>query len=170
MAINHNQNTVHIASPYDDVILQLNIRLNQTYVPYGRSGRMKMTVQEEQDANAAGYDKANAVSRTVTKSSHLYKNSSWDLVDAEKEKGFSYGELKKADLPDNLKGKSISEIKSYVTEQRLQREKIQNEIIVLNTKRRKYIAEKKGETDNPLESAMINALKKQAEMKGYIWN
>lgn len=170
MAINHNQNTVHIASPYDDVILQLNIRLNQTYIPYGRRGRMKMIVQEEQDANAAGYDKANAVSRTVTKSSHFYKNSSWDLVDAEKEKGFSYSELKKSDLPDNLKGKSISEIKSYVAEQRLQRDKIKNEIIVLNTKRRKYIAGKKGENENSLESAMINALKKQAKIKGYIWN
>jgi hypothetical protein len=169
MAINHNQHTVHIASPYDDLILQLNLKLNGTYIPYGSRGRMKMAVQEEQDANAAGYNKANAVSRTVTKGSHLYKNSTWDLVDAEKEAGFSYDKLKKEDLPEHLKGKSNSEIKAYVAKQREERESIQKEIIELNDKRRKYIAEKKKGSDNGLESAMIQALKKQAEKKQYNW-
>ncbi len=169
MAINHNQHTVHIASPYDDLILRLNIQLNGTYIPYGSRGRMKIAVQEEQDANAAGYNKANAVSRTVTKGSHLYKNSSWDLVDAEQEAGFNYDKLKKEDLPDNLKGKSKSEIKAYVAKQRRERESIQKEIVDLNDKRRKYIAEKKKGGDNGLESAMIQALKKQAEKKDYNW-
>lgn len=170
MAINHNQHTVHVASPYDDIILQLNIRLNETYVPYGSHGRSKMAVQEEQDANAAGYNKANAVSRTVTKGSHLYKNSSWDLVDAEKEADFSYDDLKKEDLPDNLKGKSKAEIKQYVAVQRATRATIQKEIAELNEKRIKYIAEAKSEVNNGLESAMIKALRKQAEKKNYIWN
>ncbi|NND62515.1 MAG: VWA domain-containing protein, partial [Flavobacteriaceae bacterium] len=92
LAINHDQKTVHIASPYDDLILQLNIRLNNTYVPYGRRGKMKMEVQAAQDRNASSYSKENAVSRTVSKGSHLYKNSSWDLVDAESEADFSYEE------------------------------------------------------------------------------
>ena len=170
MAINHNQHTVHIASPYDDLILQLNVKLNGTYIPYGSKGRMKVAIQEEQDANAAEYNKANAVSRTVSKGSHLYKNSSWDLVDAEKEKDFSYDELKKADLPDNLKGKSTAEIKAYVAKQRKEREAIQREIAQLNEKRRLYLAEKKKEGDNELEGAMIQALKRQAEKKDYNWN
>ncbi|MFV0540828.1 MAG: vWA domain-containing protein [Aestuariibaculum sp.] len=82
MAINHNQKTTHIASPYDDEILKLNRKLNSTYVVYGEAGREKMNTQAEQDTNAANYSKANAVSRTISKSSHLYKNESWDLVDA----------------------------------------------------------------------------------------
>ena len=85
MSINHNQQTIHIASPYDDQILQLNIKLNKTYVYYGSQGNKKMEIQKNQDNNAANYSKENAVSRTVTKSSHLYKNSSWDLVDAEED-------------------------------------------------------------------------------------
>ncbi|KAA3617924.1 MAG: VWA domain-containing protein [Flavobacterium sp.] len=170
MAINHNQHTVHIASPYDDLILQLNVKLNGTYIPYGSRGRMKVAIQEEQDANAAEYNKANAVSRTVSKGSHLYKNSSWDLVDAEKEKDFSYDKLKKADLPDNLKGKSTAEIKTYVAKQRKEREAIQMEIASLNEKRRQFLADKKKEGDNGLESAMIQALKKQAEKKDYNWD
>lgn len=170
MAINHDQKTVHIASPFDDLILQLNIQLNGTYVPYGTRGRKKYEVQAAQDSNAAGFSKENAVSRTVSKSSHLYKNSSWDLVDAEEEEGFSYDKLKDEDLPDNLKGKSKSEIKAYVKQQKEERVRIQQEIAKLNEQRRAYIAKQKKENTNGLESAMIEALKRQAEKKEYTWN
>ncbi|MEZ4778812.1 MAG: vWA domain-containing protein [Flavobacteriaceae bacterium] len=169
MAINHNQQTVHIPSPYDDLILQLNIQLNGTYVPYGRYGREKVAEQEVQDDNASTYGKANAVKRTVSKSSHFYKNESWDLVDAESEEGFSYDKLKKEDLPENLKGKSKAEIKAYVQKQKAERERIQNEIAKLNEQRRAFIANEKKNTTNGLESAMIEALKKQAQKKNYTW-
>ena len=168
IAIDHNQHTVHIASPYDDLILQLNIQLNQTYVPQGTYGRKKVALQEEQDNNAVSYSKANAVSRTVSKGSHLYKNETWDLVDAEKEKDFDYSKLKKEELPDNLKGKTTAQIKSYVEKKRNERNRIQDEIASLNKKRRMYIAENK-DGDNALESAMIQALKKQAQRKNYTW-
>ncbi len=171
MSINHNQQTVHIASPYDDVILQLNIKLNKTYVYYGQDGRNKMTRQTNQDSNAAGYSKANAVSRTITKGSHLYKNSSWDLVDAEEEiEDFSYDEIKKEDLPDNLKDKSTEELKAYVELQRKERKHIQNEIKTLNKKRREFITTTEKENSKTLESAMIKAIKKQAKKKNYTWN
>ena len=170
MSINHNQQTVHIASPYDDQILQLNINLNNTYVYYGRQGNKKRAMQQEQDSNAAGYSKANAVSRTVTKGSHLYKNSSWDLVDAEEEiDDFSYEEIKKEDLPEHLKDKSTEELKAYVDVQRKERENIQTEIAQLNKKRREFIANSKKENTNTLESAMILAIKKQAGKKNYTW-
>src|SRR5690606_31970535 len=121
MAINQYQQTVYVPSPYDDVIIQLNIKLNNTYVPYVTRGEMKQTMQQEQDANAEEYSKANAVSRTVSKGSHLYTNSTWDLVDAEKEAGFSYDKLKKDELPQELKGKTTSEIKKYLETKRNER-------------------------------------------------
>jgi hypothetical protein len=127
-------------------------------------------MQMEQDANAAGYSKANAVSRTVTKGSHLYKNSTWDLVDAEEEKDFSYDNLKKEDLPENLKNKSKDDIKIFITQQRNERERIQVEIAKLNEQRRKFIEANKSEASNGLESAMVQAIKKQASKKSYTWN
>jgi len=66
MAINQNRATVHIASPYDDEILNLNKKLNATYIIYGSKGREKKALQIEQDVNASGYSKANAVKRTVS--------------------------------------------------------------------------------------------------------
>lgn len=169
MSINHNQQTVHIASPYDDVILQLNVRLNNTYVPYGAYGKQKVRVQGEQDANAADYSKANAVSRTVSKGSHLYKNSSWDLVDAEEKEDFSYNSLKKDQLPEALRGKSEAELRSYLEELREEREEIKSEISKLNEKRRTFIATQKSGDTNGLEAAMITSLKKQAAKKNYVW-
>ena len=169
MVINHNQATVHIASPYDDKILELNQKLNRTYVAYGKNGKAKMEMQADQDTNAMSYNKANAVSRTVSKSSRLYKNSSWDLVDAEKEESFSYDDLKSEQLPEELKGKSKVEIKTYVEKKRITREKLQNEISALNLKRRDYVAKQNKGVQNSLENAMIKALKTQAQKKNYKW-
>lgn len=169
MAINHNQATVHVASPYDDKILELNQKLNKTYVAYGINGRAKMEMQADQDTNAMSYNKANAVSRTVSKSSRLYKNSSWDLVDAEKEERFSYDDLKTEQLPEELKGKSKAEIKTYVEKKRKEREAIQMAIAELNIKRREFISNKTKNSENGLENALIKAIKTQAEQKNYKW-
>ncbi|SDR67130.1 von Willebrand factor type A domain-containing protein [Formosa sp. Hel1_31_208] len=169
MAINHNQATTHVATPYDDRILQLNHKLNKTYVAYGSVGRQKIALQTEQDTNAMDYSEANAVSRTVSKSSHLYKNSTWDLVDAANEKGFKYEALKKDDLPKDLQEKSVAELKRYITKKGLEREQVQKEIKQLNEKRRLYIASQQKENDNGLENAMIKAIKTQAKEKKYTW-
>ncbi|WP_323788482.1 hypothetical protein [Psychroserpens sp.] len=169
MAINQNKATTYVATPYDDQILKLNQKLNKTYVAYGAIGESKMQQQSVEDVNAMGYSSANAVSRTVSKSSHLYKNSAWDLVDAEKEKNFNYEDVKDVDLPKELKGKSKSEIKAYVAKKSEERESIQNDIQTLNQKRRKYIAEHQKDDANKLENAMITAIKTQAKEKKYKW-
>ena len=167
MAINSDQATVHVPSPYDDKIMELNTRLNKTYVAYGTQGKQKMMLQAEQDSNASDYSEANAVSRTVSKSSHLYKNSSWDLVDAAEDKNFDMKKINKDLLPEDLKGKSDAEIESYIGKKKAEREKIKEEIQGLNIKRQEFLSTQK--TDNQLENAMLNALKSQAKKKNYNW-
>ena len=169
MAINHNASTVHMATPFDDKILKLNEKLNNTYVAYGSKGVSKMNLQAEQDRNARSYNKANAVSRTISKTSRLYKNSSWDLVDAELDENFDYSELKSNDLPSELKGKSEDEIKSYIKAKRNERKQLQNQISDLNMKRQKYISKNTEKANNGLESAMIKAIKTQGKKKNYYW-
>ncbi len=169
MAINQNKTTVHIASPYDDDILILNKQLNKTYVIYGQMGRQKKALQAEQDSNAGQYSKANAVSRTVSKSSHLYKNKTWDLVDAVEEEEIVIEEIKEDALPEELKGKSKTEIKTYITEKSKERDAIQKKIQELSTKRKAFIAKQKKGTDNGLENAMTKAIKEQAKRKKYRW-
>ncbi|PQB06038.1 vWA domain-containing protein [Aureitalea marina] len=169
MSIDHNRQTVHIDSPYDDLILQLNIKLNKTYVPYGIRGKEKVAIQVAQDANAESYGKANAVGRTISKGSKFYKNSSWDLVDAMEEEAIVISDIESDNLPEELQDMNEEELTEYVKEKSAEREAIQSEINELNEKRRKFVADKKKATDNGLESALINALKKQAGKKNYTW-
>ncbi len=170
LSIDHNQTTVHVASPYDEDILILNSKLNKTYISYGSSGRAKMALQAEQDSEAKTYSNANAVGRTISKSSYLYKNSTWDLVDAIEMEEVIIEDLKVEELPKELKGKSPKEIKSFVMKKSVERENIQNQIQALNIKRKQYITQQQDKGSNALENAMIKAIKTQAKKKNYIWN
>ncbi|TYA74579.1 vWA domain-containing protein [Seonamhaeicola marinus] len=171
MAIDHNKATVHIASPYDDQILILNQKLNKTYVAYGKIGMQKRALQAEQDSNAEVYSKANAVKRSVSKSSRFYKNKSWDLVDAVEDNEVVIKDIKEEALPNELKGKTEKEIKAYVAKKKQERATIKKEIQELNEKRKTYVAEQtKTKTSNGLENAMTKAIKEQAKKKKYTWD
>ncbi|WP_275316534.1 vWA domain-containing protein [Tenacibaculum bernardetii] len=171
MTINHTKNIVHIVTPYDNDIIILNKRLNKTYIHYGSAGYSKYTNQAKQDANAETLDEVVVVKRAVSKSSKLYNNAEWDLVDASEEKEMDYSKLKKKQLPKNLQEKSAKEIKNYVDSKRKERNDIQQEIQLLDKKRKQYVAKKQREknTKNELESVMIKAIKKQAKKKKYSW-
>lgn len=170
MAIDHNRQVVHIDTPYDDIIIKLNGQLNNTYISYGSIGREKKAAQVMQDSNAAELEEAVAVKRAVSKSSRLYKNSKWDLVDAIEDDEGVVSELKQDDLPSELKGKSEKEIKEYVIAKKNERAKIQKQIQGLNKKREAYIAKNKKEEAGELENAMLSAIKAQASKKNYKWD
>lgn len=170
MAIDHNRKVVHINTPYDDIIIKLNSKLNGTYISYGALGNSKMEMQSLQDSNAMELEEAVAVKRAVSKSSRLYNNKNWDLVDAYDEKDFDMAEIKKEQLPKVLQDKSQKEISSYIESKKTEREEIQKEIQDLNTKREAYILKnKKDDTSGELENAMLRAIKKQAKTKNYSW-
>ena len=170
MAIDHNAKTVHIPSPYDQEILQLNIQLNKTYIYYGKKGRSKAAVQAQEDSNALEYGEANGVARTVTKSSKFYNNASWDLVDAVSTDSLNINQMKKELLPEHLKNKSTSEIKAYIDSQKRARKRINTQIQELNKKRTAYLSQiQKKNTTSTLNDVMIKSLKKQAKQKNYQW-
>ncbi len=171
MSISHNSKTVYIESPYDDKIDELNTSLNDTYVPYGTLGHSKKAMQMTEDANSAVYGKQNKVSRIVSKSSYVYKNTKWDLVDANKEKDFDMSKVKKEQLPKEMQSMTTEERKAHVEKKTAQRTKINKEIKDLNVKRLKFVTEKKKEmgekAENSLDLAMINAIHEQAKAKNF---
>jgi len=170
MAIDHNRHVVHINTPYDDVIIKLNSKLNSTYIGYGARGVSKMEMQSVQDENAMEMEEAVAVKRAVSKSSRLYQNSSWDLVDASDDKDFDVAKIKKDQLPEELKHKSTAQIEKIIEVKKVERNQIQKEIQELNAKRETYIAKNQKENaKGELENAMLEAIKKQAEKKNYKW-
>ncbi|SEB88095.1 von Willebrand factor type A domain-containing protein [Maribacter dokdonensis] len=170
LAIDHNKKVVHINTPYDDIIIKLNSKLNTTYISYGTLGREKYQAQKVQDENALEMEEAIAVKRAVSKSSRLYNNKKWDLVDAYADEEFEISTVEKDQLPNELKNKNEKEIKDYIESKKAERIQIQKEIQEYNSKRLAYIAEhQNADKSGELENAMIKAIKKQAESKNYSW-
>ncbi|MGB5359656.1 MAG: vWA domain-containing protein [Eudoraea sp.] len=169
MAIDHNKQIVHIDTPYDDIIIKLNSKLNSTYISYGAMGSAKLELQARQDNNAMELEEAVAVKRAVSKSSGMYKNSSWDLIDAAEDDKFDVSAIKKEELPGALRDKSKAELTAFIGEKKAERTRIQKEIQQLNAKRESYISEHAQQEKGELENAMLNAIKRQAAGKKFKW-
>ncbi|HEY0651896.1 MAG TPA: vWA domain-containing protein [Chryseosolibacter sp.] len=172
MSIEQDRKTVFIPSPYDDRIDALNSQLNDTYVYYGKSGAAKKEQQAAQDSNAESYGKSNKVERAVSKSTHAYTNSSWDLVDAAKADEKVVGETEAEYLPKEMRSMSVEQRKTYVKQKASERQRIQKEIQVLSEKRRLFLAEKNAASaqESMLDASMIKAIKDKARTKELRWN
>jgi hypothetical protein len=171
MSIQQDRRTVYVPSPYDDKIEALNNRLNDTYIYYGESGARKKELQSAQDSNAESYGKANKVERAVSKSSHAYKNSTWDLVDAAKDDSKVISETEAEHLPAEMRRMTVEQRKEYVNQKAAERAQVQKEIQVLNEKRKQYIAQQpeSKSAEGSLDASMIKAIKEKAKTKSLSW-
>ncbi|MEZ4838344.1 hypothetical protein [Flavobacterium sp.] len=168
--IDSNAKVRYIVTPYDDQISQCNVRLNKTYIGYGSKGAEKKMAQEVQDANAQSISGANYAERAVSKSKAVYKNDSWDLVDKAKKDSKVLDNLKKEELPAELKNKSKEEIKTFVAQKTKERETIQKEMDELSKKRQAYIdtESKKTKSQDDLGNAITTSIHSVAKTKGYV--
>jgi hypothetical protein len=171
MSIEQDRRTVYVPSPYDEKIDALNNRLNDTYIYYGRTGESKKRAQQDQDRNAESYGQSNKVERAISKSSHAYTNSTWDLVDAAKNDDKVIKETEEQYLPQEMKGMTIAERKAYVDKKSAERAQIQKEIQTLNEKRKEFISKQSsGKTEEgTLDASMIKAIKVKAKDKNLSW-
>ena len=171
MSIEQNNKTVYVPTPYDDQIAALNDKLNETYVYYGALGEYRKEQQILQDKNAASYGLANIAERSFCKSSHAYKNSSWDLVDAAKDNEKIIMETKADELPKEMRTMSLVQRKVYIQQKSEERTKIQGEIQSLNKKRLEYIFENTPQSsqNKMLDASMMKAIKEQGSAKNLRW-
>ena len=169
MNIDHNQTTVYIETPYDKKINELNQKLNETYIPYGNTGKMKKENQTKQDSNAFGYSSANAAERAYFKSSKKYKAESWDLVDAYEKDKEVIKNIQVETLSDSLQTLSVEELEVKIKLIRGNRASIQNEIQSLNSQRLIHIENNSKESaeGSNLKKSIENSVEKQAKKKGY---
>ena len=113
-----------------------------------------------------GPEEAAAAQRVVTKSSSLYNNSSWDLVDAVDSKTADLDDLENEELPEEMQNLTPKEKEEYVKNKAKERGEIQEEISKLSKEREAYVAEerkKKAEAgDDTLDEAIIKTIRNQA--------
>lgn len=170
-SIDMDRGTVVIAAPQDKELAELSKKLSETYIAYGKDGKERQLNQAKQDANAAQAGLQAEAARAATKSTALYRNSAWDLVDRLKEdKNFDVSKVKEEDLPEELRKLKPEERVAYVKEKLAQREAMQKQIAELNSKRQAYIAEqmKKNPSaaDKAFDEAVKKAIKQQAQDRG----
>ena len=169
-AISADGGAVVVATPYDDDILELNDKLNRTYVAYGKRGRARKERQQAADESAASVSKPAAVARSGAKATKLYDNSDWDLVDAAAGGGVAVEDLEEEDLPAELRDLKPAERKAFVKRKTAERAKIQKELSALNKKRtahvKKELAKEGSGKDKAFDAALSKALREQAAEKG----
>lgn len=168
MNIDHDAQIVHINSPYDEKIIACNTRLNKTYIPYGSLGNLKKEKQLVQDENAMELSSANAAKRYMSKGSKVYKNTSWDLVDASDKKGFDLRQIEQ--LPENMRTMTLAQKEAYIASLKAERKEIKSQIAALSKERAGYVmAEKLKSTSSTaqLDDVIVATIKEQAMQKSY---
>jgi len=160
----------NISTPMDKELAALNRELNNTYLAYGPNGLSSRRNQIDQDNNVANMSAPAMASRAATKASHLYRNDSWDLIDAVKS-GNSLEEFADEYLPEEMQQMDTGERAAYVKQKTQKREEIQGHIQALADERRDYIqmeraklaeSEQKG-----LDEVIQEGLRALAEEKGF---
>ena len=168
-AIDPAVGSIQIATPQDDVLLELNASLNTTYVPYGEKGQAGLANQVAQDSNASRLGVQSCSSRIVAKGGALYNNASWDLVDKSLEEGFDWEALSLSDLPEELRDLSNEERDDFIEARRFEREGIQMKIQQASEEREAFVQQALAERlgDAGLGAAMRQVIREQAMAKGF---
>lgn len=165
---------VEIPTPYDRPLMDLNMKLNSTYISYGSGGKAGLSRQVSADTANSAASFEGAAQRVASKASAFYGNSSWDLVDAAAEKDFDLGKIDRATLPEELRGKTDVELAAVVAERRAERDRIRGEIQKVSAERDSFRAAElkknaEGKTGTLLEDALLKSLREQCAKKGVSW-
>ncbi len=169
--IDQDRGTVAITTPVDKELAELSVKLNDTYVAYGKLGKDKASNQKAQDANAGKAGAPAEATRALAKGGALYRNSDWDLVDKLKEDpNFDIKKIPEDELCDELKKLKPEEREKYVKDMLAKREALQKQINDLGVKRQNYITDETkknpSKADKAFDEAVRGAIRTQAEKKG----
>jgi hypothetical protein len=171
MTIDQNHVVAHIPSPQDAEILRLGTELNGTYMAYGAQGAASMDRQQAADASSAKIGAKVALERAQLKSKRAYKNTHWDVVDANEGDGKFLEKTGDEQLPAELRGKTLEEKKAIVAKKATERAELQAKIAKLEAERTKFIeaerAKQQGAEASTLDTELMKSTRKTATKKGY---
>ena len=163
---------VTIATPYDKDFVELNNKLNGTYIAYGARGEALKERQSVQDSNASKVGGiANLASRAQAKGQVQYNNRGWDLVDASKEKDFDLAKISKEQLPKEMQNMTPEEQKKFITEKDKERGTLQKQIGELGRKREDFVnvelKKNNVNLDQALDEQILRTIRNQATHRGF---
>lgn len=166
-AIDHNTRELEIETPFDSTINNLNDALNKTYIPYGAHGKAAGARQAKQD-KLSKFSLSAFFSRAKSKSSRMYTNAAWDLVDAYSQESIDLEELERASLPESLQEMSTAELEAHIVAAYEERLRINASIAEASNNRSQYIAEHttRDPSRRSLGDAVVEAIRTLGEEAG----
>lgn len=175
--INQDAALPEVQCPQDAKILELNRKLNDTYIPVGRAGEEGKLRQEKADESNLRLSGGAFAGRVAAKAQaaenkHAYDNSSWDLADAYRKDKGAVAAAPAATLPANLRDMPLEKREAHVKQVLADREAIQKELIQLSTEREAYAAKERekladGKKDDSFGAAVLGALDEQMKAGGF---
>lgn len=169
--IDQDQKRVSIPCPQDKILIELNTKLNKTYLWFGskKSRGSNSRRQIAQDAEAfngwgSGYK------RSLSKASGIYDNRSRDLVDGASSGSIEIESLDAELLPEEMQKLNVEERKKYVADNAAKRKEIQEQIKQVAKDREAYLKTqlaKDGKDKNTLGDVIVEALDEQLDDLGF---
>jgi hypothetical protein len=164
--INHDRTHVVVNAPQDKAIAELGVKLNETYVAYGKDGEAKKRNQGAQTTNAYSAGTGVQAGRTLSQNSVLYRCDSWDLVDrCKNDAKFDVKKLTAAELPEVMKKMTPEQRAKYVKDMTAKREQVQKQITELSKQRDAFIREHQRKHPNAAERAFDNAIRETLRLQ-----
>lgn len=184
--INQDRKQVSIPCPQDKILIELNTKLNKTYLWFGtKSNRQSYGANQlAQDRNAykgalaqPGEDLAGQqaaapafAERAMSKASGLYDNRARDLVDAAEADEKTIESLGKELLPEAMQEMEAPARKKYIAEKSAERKQIQEEIKRVSQERAEHLKKelaKRGQDKDTLGDVVTDALDAQLSERGF---
>ena len=182
--INQDRKQVSIPCPQDKILIELNTKLNKTYLWFGNDSERALYCENQvaQDRNAfkgsiAGKMEALSgsaapafSSRALSKASGLYDNRKRDLVDAEEADELDLASLGEDMLPEEMRKMDTEQRKKFVAEKKTERQQIQDEIKKVAKERETYLkAElaKRGGVKDTLGDVICESIDQQLTERGF---
>jgi len=172
--IDQDRAIVHIDCPQDKIIIELNAKLNKTYLWYGDKSKRADYARNQvaQDVNAESLSEGIAVSRAATKASGAYLNNFRCVADTFAIDPDILKKVKESELPEVLQKLPADKREAYVKDVIAKRKAIQAKIGKLAAEREAYAAKERKrlatETGKAtLGDAVVSAIQKQLVESGF---
>lgn len=173
-SIDQQNGTVVIHTPFDKKLAELSADMNATYLAYGGNAREGIARQEAADRMSLAVSAPAAAARAVAKSGANYRNSSWDLVDAAKDRDFKLEAVREEELPEAMQKQTPKERAEYLRAMSEKRAEMQKQVAEIEAKRQAWIREemrkKANKGDQSFDAAVRQAIRSLAEKKGFAFS
>jgi hypothetical protein len=171
--INSDSSYQDVPTPLDARLRELNGKLNLTYIPYGSQGEAQQRLQSDNDDSNSKLSMRSYANRACSKTSSLYSNTNWDLVDASSQANFDLGKIPKDQLPEAMRNLTPEQIKAQIEATRIQRQELQVELGKVARERealvQQLLKEQGKQSLGELETTLLPALHAQAAVHGVEW-